>query len=239
MCLNPVVALLQFTTILPLGRTRDFGEFARHSWIYPLAGYVVGGIAAICVLFLRSPLLAAAVGIGLVFLLSGCNHLDGLMDLGDGLMAHGGRERRVAALTDRQVGTGALALAVVTTLVSYSSLASVSSAACSLLVAEVGAKFSMAFLSTSGKPFRDGIHATIQSRSKPYFPLLAGVLCLPLALLPVPGRALLLAAGAMVACPLVLQLVSGRLFGGVNGDVVGAANEITRASVLAVLCISG
>jgi len=239
MCLNSLVALLQFATILPLGKTRDFEEFTRHSWIYPIAGYVVGGIAAICVLFLKPPLLAAAMGIGLVLLLSGCNHLDGLLDLGDGLMAHGGRERRVAALTDRQVGTGALALGMGLTLVSYSSLASVSSAACSLLIAEVGAKFSMAFLSTFGKPFRDGIHATIQSRSKPYFPLLSGVLCLPLALLPVPRSALLFAAVAMVACPLVLQLVSCKLFGGVNGDVVGASNEITRASVLAVLCIFG
>lgn len=239
MCLNSVIALLQFTTVLPLGRTRDFEAFARHSWLYPLAGYVVGGIAAAGVFFIHPPLLAAALGIGLLFILSGCNHLDGLVDLGDGLMAHGGREKRISALTDRQVGTGALALATVVTLVSFSSLATVSSVPVALIVAEVGAKFSMAFLSTFGKPFRDGLHATIQSRSRPYFPVLAGILCLPLVFLPVSLPALLSAAGIMVICPLCLRAISCRLFGGVNGDVVGAANEITRACILAGLCILG
>jgi len=31
-----------------------------------------------------------------------CHHFDGLLDLGDGLMAHGEREKRIKALTDRQ-----------------------------------------------------------------------------------------------------------------------------------------
>jgi adenosylcobinamide-GDP ribazoletransferase len=239
MFINSIIALLQFTTVLPLGRMRDFEDFARRSWLYPIAGYVVGGIAAAGVFLIGSPLLSAAVGLGLVFLISGCNHLDGLMDLGDGLMAHGGCEKRIAALTDRQVGTGAFALAIVVTLVAFSSLASVSSAAVALLIAEVGAKFSMAFLSTFGKPFRIGLHATIQSQSRPYFPLLAGLLCLPLVLLPVPLPTLLAVAAAMVLCPLILQLIASSLFGGVNGDVVGSANEITRAVILAVLCLSG
>ncbi|MCQ8894777.1 MAG: adenosylcobinamide-GDP ribazoletransferase [Methanolinea sp.] len=237
MCVNSLVALLQFTTILPLGQQRDFEAFARRSWLYPLAGYVIGGMAAIGTLLVGPPLLAAAIAIGLVFLLSGCNHLDGLMDLGDGLMAHGSREKRVAALTDRQTGTGALAMAVVVTLVSFSSLATVPCMACALLIAEVGAKFSMAFLSTFGSPFREGIHSFIQSRSRPYFPLLAAILCLPLVFLPVSRVALGTAALTMVLCPWVLLAISRRLFGGVNGDIVGASNEITRACVLAVLCL--
>ncbi|MDI9633727.1 MAG: adenosylcobinamide-GDP ribazoletransferase [Methanolinea sp.] len=238
MWLNSAVALLQFTTILPLGKPRDFDAFAARSWMYPLAGYVTGGIAAAVALLVSPPLLAASLGIGTVFLVSGCNHLDGLMDFGDGLMAHGGREKRIAALTDRNVGAGALALGMSVTLVSFSSLASAACAPCALLVAEVGAKFSMALLSTTGKPFRDGLHAAIQSRSRPYFPVLAGILCLPLLLLPVPLPAFLPVAAAMVGCPLILQLVAGRLFGGVNGDVVGASHELTRAAVLAALALA-
>jgi adenosylcobinamide-GDP ribazoletransferase len=41
----------------------------------------------------------------------------------------------------------------------------------------------------------------------------------------------------MVLTPLVLLFVSRKVFGGVNGDGVGASNEITRALVLAVLAI--
>lgn len=236
--MKPVIALLQFTTVLPLGKTRDFSEFARHSWLYPLAGYVTGGIAAALVYFIGQPLISAAVAIAALFLLSGCNHLDGLVDLGDGLMAHGSRESRVRALTDRQIGTGGLALALSVTLIAFSSLAAAPCIACALVMAEVGAKFSMALLSTIGEPFREGLHASIQKQSRPYFPLLAAVLCTPLVLLPVGPLELALGAAAMAACPAALLFISRKLFGGVNGDVVGASNEITRAVILAVICLA-
>lgn len=238
MSLTSIVALLQFTTILPLGRIREFGDFARHSWIYPIAGYVIGGMCACVVYFIGQPLVAAALAIGMLFLISGCNHLDGLMDFGDGLMAHGDMERRIRALTDRQIGTGGLALALSITLIAFSSLAASSCLICALVIAEVGAKFSMAFLSTFGKPFHEGLHASIQGHSKPYFPLLAALLCLPLLLLPVPRIALAAGAIVTVACPIALLYISERLFGGVNGDVVGACNEITRSLILAALCLA-
>lgn len=238
MPLNSIVALLQFTTILPLGRIREFGSFARHSWIYPIAGYVIGGICAGFVYFIGQPLLAASLAVGILLLISGCNHLDGLMDFGDGLMAHGDREKRIKALTDRQIGTGGIALALVFTLISFSSLAASSCLVCALLVAEVGAKFSMAFLSTFGKPFHSGLHASIQEHSRPYFPFLAAILCLPLLFLPVSRLSLAISGIAMVACPVALLFVSKRLFGGVNGDVVGASNEITRSVILAILCLA-
>ncbi len=237
MPLTPVIALLQFTTILPLGRTREFGEFAKRSWLYPLAGYVTGGLTAAAIFFIGQPLIAAAVAIGILFLLTGCNHLDGLMDLGDGLMAHGGREKRIRALTDRQIGTGGVALALSVTLLSFASLAASPCLPCALVVAEVGAKFSMAFLSTFGRPFRNGLHSSIQGLSRPWFPPLAACLCIPLVLLPVAPAALAVAALIMVASPAILLRVSGRLFGGVNGDVVGAGNEITRALILAAICL--
>jgi len=237
MPLNAVIALLQFTTVLPLGRTRDFSAFARRSWIYPLAGYVVGGIAAAAVFFIGQPLVAGAVALGLLYLLTGCNHLDGLMDFGDGLMAHGDREKRLRALSDRQIGTGGMAMAIVISMVSFSSLASAPCLPCAIVIAEVGGKFSMAFLSTFGKPFREGLHSSIQSHSKPYFPVLAAILCTPLVFLPVAPIPLAMSAVMMIACPALLLAVSNRLFGGVNGDVTGAGNEITRAAILAVLCL--
>ncbi|MDD1682010.1 MAG: adenosylcobinamide-GDP ribazoletransferase, partial [Methanoregula sp.] len=40
--MKALLALLQFTTVLPLGKPQEFDTFARHSWIYPLAGYVIG-----------------------------------------------------------------------------------------------------------------------------------------------------------------------------------------------------
>jgi adenosylcobinamide-GDP ribazoletransferase len=235
--MRPLVALLQFATILPLGKPADFERFARHSYLYPLAGYVIGGIAALIVYWISNPVIAAAVAVTIVLLLSGCNHFDGLLDFGDGLMAHGDREKRIRALGDRQIGAGGVALGIVVTLLLFAGLAASASVAVAILIGEVCAKFSMAALTATGKPFSDGIHSYLNSFSQPYFPIISFLFFLPLILLPVTPVKLMAAAATMVACPVILLLVSKRLFGGVNGDIVGASNEITRAIVIVAMTL--
>jgi adenosylcobinamide-GDP ribazoletransferase len=235
--MKPFFALLQFTTTLPLGKPQEFEHFARHSYLYPLAGYVIGGIVALLVFWIPDPAIAAAVAIAALFLLTGCNHFDGLVDLGDALMAHGDRERRIRALTDRQVGAGGIATAVAVTFILFAGLQASASVIAAVLTGEVCAKFSMALLTSVGKPFDDGIHGYLFRFSRPYFPVIAFFLCLPLILLPVPLWKLAAAAVLMVLCPLILLMISGKLFGGINGDIVGASNEITRAAVIVLLAL--
>ena len=233
--MRTLLSLLQFTTILPLGKAQDLELFARRSWLYPLAGYVIGALVALPVFFIADRIIAAAVAIALLLLITGAHHFDGLLDLGDGLMAHGDREKRVRALTDRNVGAGGIAAGISVTLLLFAGLQAVPSLVFALIIGEVCAKYSMAFLTTYGKPFREGIHSYLQQFSQPYFPALSVLLCLPLFLIPLPPVKILGALLAMFVCPIVLLAVSGRLFGGVNGDVVGASNEITRAcAVLAI-----
>ena len=107
--MKSILSLLQFTTIIPLGKQQDFDLFARHSWLFPLAGYVIAFLVAIPVFFITDRTLAAAVAVAGVILLSGAHHFDGLLDFGDGLMAQGDREKRTRALTDRYVGAGGIA----------------------------------------------------------------------------------------------------------------------------------
>jgi adenosylcobinamide-GDP ribazoletransferase len=233
--MKAIIALLQFATILPMGKPRNFEHFARHSYLYPLAGYVIGGLVALVVFFIPDRTIAAAVAVAGLLLLSGCNHFDGLLDFGDAVMAQGDREKRIRALTDRHVGAGGVALGIAVTILLFSGLQESASIISAIIIGEVCAKFSMAFLTTAGTPFRDGIHHYLHSFSHPYFPIIAFLLCLPLALLPVSPLKLAAAAILMVSCPVVLMLISKRLFGGVNGDVVGASNEITRAVV--ILCM--
>lgn len=237
--LHPFIALLQFTTILPLGKMAPFESFSRNVWIYPLAGYVTGGIAGV-VLFLVSapPLVTAGVGLAVLFLITGCNHLDGLLDLGDGLMAHGSREIRIRALTDRTIGTGGIALGLIVTLLSWGSLASLNQAYIAIILAEVGGKYGMAIMTVFGRPFHEGLHAMLHKYSSPWFAIPSTLLLLPLLLLPVSIISLGLAFLVMVAVPAVLISLATRIFGGVNGDVTGAAGEITRAGVLVVMACS-
>ncbi|MDK2975071.1 MAG: adenosylcobinamide-GDP ribazoletransferase [Methanofollis sp.] len=235
MLLDPIRALLQFTTILPLGRPAEFDAFARQSWLYPVAGWVTGGGAAIVALLLSGrPALAAAAAVAAAVIISGANHFDGLLDLGDGLMAHGSREKRIAALTDRQIGAGGVAAGILVTLCSVAGLTGTWSIPIVILTAEVCAKLAMAWITALGIPFHDGIHSYLHGFSRPSFVLLALLPLLPLLLLISPfvlGKAVV-ATGIVV---LILLGTAGHFFGGVNGDVAGASNEIVRAAVIIAL----
>jgi len=235
--MKALISLFQFTTILPLGKPQDLENFARHSYIYPCAGYIIGGLAALPVFFIADRTLAAAVTIACILLISGAHHFDGLLDLGDGLMAHGDREKRIRALTDSQVGAGGITAGIVVTLLLFAGLQASSSIIIAVIIGEVCAKFSMAFLTAYGTPFRKGIHSYLHQFSKPYFPFIAALFCIPLIFLPVSPIRLTGAAIAMVVCPAILYIISKKLFGGVNGDVVGASNEITRACVILIIAL--
>jgi adenosylcobinamide-GDP ribazoletransferase len=237
MFLKSLIALFQFCTVLPLGKPVEFEEFARRSWLYPLAGYVTGGFAALVSFIIPDRAVSAAFAIAALFLITGCNHLDGLLDFGDGLMAHGDREKRVRALTDRQIGTGAVAMAVSVVLITWAGLQAQSPIIWALIAGEVCAKFSMSFLTATGKPFREGIHSYLHGMSKHRFIIYSAVLCIPLAFLPVSPAKLVMAAVMMVVVPVILLVMAKRLFGGVNGDVVGSSNEITRAMVIVVFAL--
>lgn len=235
--MKPLLSLLQFTTILPLGKPQDFEAFARHSYLYPLAGYVIGLLVAIPVFFIADHTIAAAVAIAGVILISGAHHFDGLLDFGDGLMAHGDREKRIKALTDRQIGAGGVATGLVVTILLFAGLHASPSIVAAIIIGEVCAKFSMAFLTAYGPPFRDGIHSYLHGFSRPVFPFISLLLCIPLIFLPVKPFALLIAGIVMIVSPLILLTVSQKIFGGVNGDVAGAANEITRACVIIAMAL--
>lgn len=230
--MKSLLSLLQFTTVLPLGKPQDLGHFARHSYLYPLAGYVIGVLVALPVYFIANQTIAAAVAVALLILITGAHHFDGLLDFGDGLMAHGDREKRVRALTDQNVGAGAIALAMATTLLLFAGLLESAAIIYVIVIGEVCAKYSMAFLTAFGKPFHDGMHSYLHQFAQPGFPVISFLLCLPLFLLPVAPIKIFGALILMHLCPMVLLGISQRLFGGVNGDVAGASNEITRALVI-------
>jgi adenosylcobinamide-GDP ribazoletransferase len=235
--MKPLISLLQFTTILPLGKPQDLGSFARHSYIYPCAGYIIGGIIALPVFFIADRIIASAVAIAALFLITGVHHFDGLLDLGDGLMAHGDKEKRIRALTDRQVGAGGVAAGIAVTVLLFAGLMASSSIIVAVIIGEVCAKFSMAFLTAYGNPFREGIHSYLHKFSKPFFPFIAALFCIPLVFLPVSPVQITGSFLTMVLCPVLLLIVSKRLFGGINGDIVGASNELTRACVIVVVAL--
>jgi adenosylcobinamide-GDP ribazoletransferase len=152
-------------------------------------------------------------------------------------MAHGSREVRIRALTDRQIGAGGITAGIIVTLLLFAGLLASPLIICAVIIGEVCAKFSMAFLTAYGTPFREGLQSYLHQFSRPYFPFIAALFCIPLVFLPISPFKLAGSAIVMVACPVILIVLSKRLFGGVNGDIVGASNEITRALVILAIAL--
>jgi adenosylcobinamide-GDP ribazoletransferase len=233
---------LGFLTRLPLGGGADAWEaFRRTPVSIPLAGYVVGALAALPLLLPLPVPSAAALYLVTLVLLGGVTHADGLADVGDAAAVHGGTDaaRRREVLKDSQTGVGgalAVALAFVTLGLGALGLAgTLPRVAFALaLAAEVGAKAGMALLVCTREAIHDGLGAALTDPVTP-----TALLPVTLALLPALAVASGLGVGyAGVLCALLAPLGVAWLvgvwargaLGGVNGDVLGAANELGRVA---------
>ena len=225
MVLTALRGALGFLTRLPLGGDADaWKAFRRTPVSIPLAGYVVGALAALPLLLPLPVPSAAALYLVTLVLLGGVTHADGLADVGDAAAVHGGTDaaRRREVLKDSQ--TGALGLAGTLPRVAFA-LA---------LAAEVGAKAGMALLVCTREAIHDGLGAALTDPVTP-----TALLPVTLALLPMLALASSLGvgyAGALAAllAPLGVAWLVGvwarGALGGVNGDVLGAANELGRVA---------
>jgi adenosylcobinamide-GDP ribazoletransferase len=232
---------LGFLTRLPINHDgRAWIAFQETPLAFPVAGYVVGALAALVLLAgdllgAPAPVLAGATLVAL-YLVTGINHVDGLADCGDAAAVHTVAERR-RVLKDTEVGVGALlavALGLATTALGLLAVAGLPPlrAAGLIVAAEVGAKLGMATVACLGEATHDGFGAEFTGRASPG--LLAGpvLVALPAAALTgVSAAAPVALLAAFLTALLVLRWARARL-GGVNGDVFGAANEVGRLVAL-------
>lgn len=220
-------------------------QAASYMPIFPivglLTGFLVGAFVWTLELLLPSAV-AGMLGVGLILLVNGVQHLDGLLDFGDGLMCHGPRERKLRVMRDPQTGAGGLSLGIVvlvTTALCISALQR-SSVIQSLVVSEVAAKFSMVFDAWAGKSARRGMNTAFVNamhgrhrNSK----MMASFIILVLISVPLLRQVGLLVTFVAILVSIVTVALANRNFGGITGDVMGATNEITR--LLSLLTILG
>src|ERR687897_1433293 len=102
-------ALLSFFTVLPV-RGPTLEEAAREIHLLPLIGLITGLPGAFLLLAAHfvPPGVAATLALGAVLLAAGLHHADGVLDVGDAIMAHGSPDRRREVLQDTRVGIGGL-----------------------------------------------------------------------------------------------------------------------------------
>jgi adenosylcobinamide-GDP ribazoletransferase len=250
--LKEVKNLLSFLTVLPFRMDNDcLTDSARLMFVFPLVGALLGLIAGVfgwLTSLLLPSLVVGGLVLGILLLLTGLHHTDGLLDFGDGIMAHGSAERKIEIMHDQLTGAGGLSLGIITFLVTALCIAELNASHHALLglpviisgmiVAETSAKLSMVIGAWAGKAVHEGMNSQFLASMRGWKGNLRLVAALSISL--ALAATLLWSAGVItvvsaVLAGLVMVGISHQHFKGVTGDVLGATNELARMVSLITL----
>jgi len=232
-----------FLTIVPVGLRGEPPKPASAAPWFPVVGAILGALAG-GVVYVGEPSLgpnlAAILGIGVLVVLSGGLHQDGLADCADGLGGRGDRERRLAILRDSSIGTfGALAL-ILWSLLIIAGLAGLrrGEVVPALVVAAAVGRWSALVHAVSAPAAReDGLGAgfVVGGGLLGLGSLIAAAVALGTVGL-VAGAGALAVGGAVGFC---VSATARRGLGGRTGDTLGACVAITEAAVIVMLLAIG
>jgi adenosylcobinamide-GDP ribazoletransferase len=236
--------LLSFLTIIPVKMDENIlSDCARFMFTFPLIGAFIGLIAGVIgwvLQYFLPSLVVSGLILGVLLLLTGLHHTDGLLDFGDGVMAHGSPERKIEVMHDQLTGAGGLTMGFMTYLVTAFSIAELNLPITvwgipvivpSMIIAEASAKLSMVIGAWAGKAVHQGMSssflAAMQGRKGNGRLAAALIISFGVAvpLLWLTGAVAVLVA---VIAGLVMVGISHKHFKGVTGDVLGATNELSR-----------
>jgi adenosylcobinamide-GDP ribazoletransferase len=229
-----------FLTIAPVRASH--GSLNRAAAWFALVGAVVGALAG-GMRAMTEPLfgatLATVLAIGVLVVLTGGLHQDGLADMADGLGVRGDRERRLAAMRDPAVGAfGALAL-LGWGLLLVAALAplSASEAVLALVVAGAVGRWTALVHAWGGPPARgEGLGAAFVPT--PATLAFATVTAIGVAWLACGALLGILAVAAGLAAAAVSTVLGRRVLGGRTGDTLGATVVLAEVAVCMVLMSS-
>jgi adenosylcobinamide-GDP ribazoletransferase len=249
--------LLAFLTIIPVGKTEDFVvTSAEYLYLFPLVGgmigllaagyfavsdFVVSGLVSLVnhvVAFSGGFLVSvvpAFLTIAFLLVLTGLQHFDGLIDLGNAIGLSKLEDRRAAAHAWIVTYKGAiLAFVVEFAAVLGLSLLSHDIAVRAIISAEIAAKVAMVTILAVGKPTHKGLGAYFLEKGKRRRNFIAFAIA-SLIVIPLLGWVGLLVVVAGFLSGVVMERVAANVFGGVSGDMIGATNEVSRAVALVLL----
>jgi adenosylcobinamide-GDP ribazoletransferase len=251
-------AAVSMFTIIPAGGPRaiDAETASRIAMWLPAVGILVAAPAAGIMLAVEAGgdsvprrLLGATLAIAALALLTGGLHLDGLADTADGLGSRRPAKEALDIMRRSDTGPMGVAALLLTLLVQVTSLASLRPgwlSAAALCTAVITSRVA-ALLATGAPAARPhGFGALIAGTTTGGVRWTAAVLLLVIiggagaaaGGLPLAARGLVAAVAGLAVAAVVRRTVCRRL-GGMTGDVFGALIELSAATVLVVVALSG
>ena len=243
--MKALLLALQFLTCIPVALRFEPqpADWGRSALAYPLIGLLIGLLLAGLQRLVghADPLLQAALLAITWTLLTGGLHLDGLADSADAWVGgRGDRERTLAIMKDPRSGPAGVSAIVLALLLKFAALAALAKAGAwpaLLLAPMLGRSALLALLLITPYVRPGGLGSALSA----HLPRAAAGLILAVAL----AASLFLAgrqggfalAGAAIAWLALRQMMMHRL-GGMTGDTMGAAVELTEVAVLVACALS-
>lgn len=242
--LRSLLGLLTFSTILPINVYTSIEYMTKLTWCWPFLHIFIGILAAVCgyvsleILHLNS-FFTAAIVYAFLMLITGYNHLDGVMDMADGVMVHGDAERKIKVMKDSSVGAGGVATLFLVASLTIAGIYNILdySFIYGIIICEMSAKISLLTTALLSEPLTPGIGSYfIKETNLPnYFAstiiiaVIAGLLANYVGMLGVIGA---------IVSGIIIALVARRNFGVANGDVLGMSNEVGRLFSLLFMAVA-
>ncbi len=250
--------LVAFLTIIPLTKDESFVETsATYMFLFPLVGGIIGLFAAVyfqlCIALLSFliPIFQTLFGsleglfvkafssgttLSFLLVLTGLQHFDGLVDLGNALGFKSLDERKFMARAWVVTYKGAF-LAVFVEFLAFVGifLMDIGVIFKAVICAEVTAKLAMVSLALVGKPAYGGLGALFVQLNRGNKLVALSYIISFLILFPLFGFLCLLFLLVSFLAGFFMEKLSERVFGGTSGDALGATNEIVRTLCLLLI----
>jgi len=232
-----LISALQFITIFPLGKARDFDPPKMVPY-FPLVGILLGLLVALfdaVVIRFWTPPVAALLDVILLAVLTGAFHLDGLGDTADGLLGPRSRDTALEIMKDSRLGTMGLVAILFGLSLKWGGVASLDAHRSLLLImipayARAGILFGMRYLpygrsDGTGKPFF-GEKIALKRFWALIFPIGLSLI------FGLKAIWLNLAFGMIIV---MILLFYKKRMGCITGDMLGAMVEITEAGLFLMI----
>lgn len=227
-----IAACLGFYSRLPVARLHlPEVKFAEAQWAAPIAGAVIGALAGaaygLTTWLSLPPMLAAALTLGFVLLVTGSLHEDGVADVADAFGGGHTRERKLEILKDSRNGTFGVVALVMTLLARWAAMASIGGpwpAFVALIGAHAASRALLPAMMNLVPPARPtGLAAGIGK--VPGNEMLVALALGMAALLPLGAGAAIASVACLAILFLVMKRLTERQIGGQTGDVLGALQQ--------------
>lgn len=242
--IRSLLGLLTFSTILPINVFTSIEYMTKLTWCWPFLHIFVGVLAAICgyvsleFLHLNS-FFTATVVYAFLMIITGYNHLDGVMDMADGVMVHGEPEKKIRVMKDSSVGSGGVATLFLVASLTIAGLYNILdyNFIIGIIICEMAAKTSLVTTALLSKPLTPGIGSYFMNETNIANYFLSTVLVGLIAYLLGGLVGIVGVIGAMVS-GIVIATIAKRNFVLANGDVLGMSNEVGRLLSLLFMVVA-